>query len=176
MIKMSEKYKTFHTSKYLSKKEVEDLIKQGVDEVTMPKSVYEYMEEKNKGALNRLLIFGVDVSITDQVGRPKKVEADIKKKIIEEIINGKSIRKVAEEYDLKKSTLWDNIKDDMAKIKQEKFRKMIYDYKELLIEKGKYTDYIETLFLELDMNISNDNLKEAEKILLKIIEYSKKKD
>ena len=74
------------------------------------------------------------------------------------------------------TTLWDNIKDDMAKIKQEKFRKRIYDYKELLIEKGKYTDYIETLFLELDMNISNDNLKEAEKILLKIIEYSKKKD
>ncbi|WP_459202004.1 hypothetical protein [Methanococcus sp. CF] len=173
---MSEKYKTYHTSKYLSKTEVEDLIKQGIDEVTMPKSVYEYMEKKNKGALNRLLIFGVDVSITDQVGRPKKVEGDIKKKIIEEIIDGKSIRKIAEEYDLKKSTIWDNIKDDMAKIKQEKFRKMIYDYKELLIEKGKYTDYIETLFLELDMNISNDNLKEAEKILLKIIEYSKKKD
>ncbi|MBA2868959.1 hypothetical protein [Methanococcus maripaludis] len=173
---MSEKYKTYHTSKYLSKEDVENLIKEGVDEVTMPKSIYEYMEKKNKGALNRLLIFGVDVSITDQVGRPKKVEGDIKKKIIEEIINGKSIRKVAEEYDLKKSTIWDNIKEDMAKIKQEKFRKMIYDYKELLIEKERYTDYIETLFCELDMHISNDNLKEAEKILLKIIEYSKRKD
>jgi hypothetical protein len=114
---MEKNYKTIHTVKYLSKKEVDLIIKQGYDEITMPKSVYEYMGRKNKGALNRLLIFGVDISITDAVGRPKKVEKDLKNKIIEEIVNGKSIRKIAEEHDLKKSTIWDNVKDEMEKNK-----------------------------------------------------------
>jgi len=172
---MAKEYKTIHTSKYLSKKEVDDLIKQGVDEITMPKSVYEYMESKNKGALNRLLIFGVDITVTDQIGRPKKVEGNLKSKIIEEIVNGKSIRKIAEEYDLKKSTIWDNVKEDMEKIKEERFRKMIYEYKELLIDREKYNEYVETLFLELEMYLSNNDIKKAEKMLLKIIEYSKKK-
>lgn len=164
-------YKTYYTPKYLSKKEVEKLIKEGVNEIVMPKSIYELMERKNKNALNRLLLFGVDVKISSKVGRPKKIDERVKNHTVELIKEGWNIREVAKKLGLKKSTIWDNIKDDLEHIKKERLKNLIYEYKELLIKKDKYNEYVQTLFSELEIYVNNDQLENAEKALKEIINY-----
>ncbi|MBP2201593.1 hypothetical protein J3E07_001005 [Methanococcus voltae] len=173
---LNSKYKVYKTSKYLTKKKVEEIIQKDYDEIIMPQSIYNLMDEKNKSSMEKLRLCGVIIKTTDNVGRPKKITKYDKDRIKELLVDGKSVRKTAEIMNMKKTTVWENIKDSMDEIKIEKFRKLIYEYKELLILQDRYGSYIESLFLELDVYINNKDMENALEILNKIIIYAKSED
>ncbi|MCS3922382.1 hypothetical protein M2325_001067 [Methanococcus voltae PS] len=173
---LNSKYKVYKTSKYLTKKKVEEIIQKDYDEIIMPQSIYNLMDEKNKSSMEKLRLCGVIIKTTDNVGRPKKITKYDKYRIKELLVDGKSVRKTAEIMNMKKTTVWENIKDSMDEIKIEKFRKLIYEYKELLILQDRYGSYIESLFLELDVYINNKDMENALEILNKIIIYAKSED
>ncbi|MBP2143630.1 hypothetical protein J2127_000785 [Methanococcus voltae] len=174
--KLNSKYRVYKTSKYLTKKKVEEIIEKDYDEIIMPQSIYNLMNEKNKSSMEKLRLCGVIIKTTDNVGRPKKITKYDKDKIKELLVDGKSVRKTAEIMNMKKTTVWENIKDSRDEIKIEKFRKMIYEYKELLIVQDRYGSYVESLFLELDVYINNKDMENALEILNKIIIYAKSED
>ncbi|MCS3901043.1 hypothetical protein [Methanococcus voltae] len=173
---LKSKYKVYKTSKYLTKKDINNIIEKDYDEIIMPQSIYKLLNEKNKSSMEKLRLCGIIVKTTDNVGRPKKITKYDKDKIKELLVDGKSVRKTAEIMDMKKTTVWENIKDCMNEIKIEKFRKMIYEYKELLIMQERYGSYVESLFLELDIYINNEDMENALEILNKIIIYVKSED
>ncbi|MBP2172500.1 hypothetical protein [Methanococcus voltae] len=173
---LNSKYKVYKTSKYLTKKKVEEIIQKDYDEIIMPQSIYNLMDEKNKSSMEKLRLCGVIIKTTDNVGRPKKITKYDKDRIKELLVDGKSVRKTAEIMNMKKTTVWENIKDSMDEIKIEKFRKLIYEYKELLIIQDRYGSYVESLFLELDVYINNKDMENALEILNKIIIYAKSED
>ncbi|ADC69806.1 conserved hypothetical protein [Methanocaldococcus sp. FS406-22] len=166
----------YYSPKYINNKIIDEIIKNPkIKKVVIPKSHYELMLKKNPNGIKRLLICGIDIEIRDRRGRPKKVNDDLKKKILELYKNGKTILEISEILRIPKSTIWDNVGEELAKIKDETLYERLWNdiwkFKELAIEEGWYDNYAKALFAELEAYIKSNNIEKANEALRKIIEY-----
>ncbi|EHP83666.1 helix-turn-helix domain-containing protein [Methanotorris formicicus] len=153
-------------------KELEKKAKNNIIIVKLPKSIYNSSKMKYKlEYMRRKLIF---VEVDEQKrGRPKKIDESIKNYVVQLLTNGKNLSEIARELNIPRTTIFDNIKDFLPKIKREKFMKLLYEYKEFLIEKELYAPHVQILFSELEMHIKKEDFENAKKILDEIIKISK---
>jgi len=166
----------FYSPKYINNKIINEIIKNPkIKKIIIPKSHYELMLKRNSNGIKRLVINGIDVEVRDKKGRPKKVNNDLKYKIINLYKEGHTILEISKILNIPKSTIWDNVGEELIKIKDdtkmEQFIQLVWEYKERLIENDLYDTYIETLFAELEMYVRNNELEKAKEILNNIIEY-----
>ncbi|AAB98774.1 TPA: helix-turn-helix domain-containing protein [Methanocaldococcus jannaschii] len=137
----------------------------------LPKSVYEHPKMAYK--LEYLKKKGIFIEVENaKRGRKRKVDDETVKKIHELIIEGYSVREIGNILGIGKSTVWDYAKDCIKELKLERFKKLVWEYREYLINKGKYSPSLQVLFLELEATVDYD-LEKAKKILEDIIKHVK---
>ncbi|HIP90327.1 MAG TPA: helix-turn-helix domain-containing protein [Candidatus Nanopusillus sp.] len=144
--------------------------------VRMPRSVHNHPKMKYKIQVlkedNRIFI---EVS-EKQRGRMRKIDDNKKRELLDFIKEGYSLREIAEITGIPKSTIYDHVEEKMEEIKKkakkEELRKLIYEFKELFIEKGlyKYTS-IQILFTEMEIALKVEDYDKIMEIFLELREY-----
>ena len=135
----------------------------------LPKSVYEHPKMQYKlEILKREINIFIEVENSKR-GRKRKVDEKIEMNIINLIRSGYSIREVGKKLGLSKSTVWLYAKDAIKELKKEQLKKLIWEYKEYLIQNGKFSPSVKLLFLELESAINSNDLNRAKAILNEII-------
>ena len=138
----------------------------------LPKSVFEHPKMAYK--LEYLKRKGIFIEVENaKRGKKRKVDDETLKRIHELIIEGYSVREIGNILGIGKSTVWDYAKDCIKELKIERFKKLVWEYKEYLINKGKYSPTLQVLFAELEATVDYD-LEKAKKILEEIIKHAKK--
>ena len=138
----------------------------------LPKSVFEHPKMAYK--LEYLKRKGIFIEVENaKRGKKRKVDDETLKRIHELIIEGYSVREIGNILGIGKSTVWDYAKDCIKELKTERFKKLVWEYKEYLITKGKYSPTLQVLFAELEATVDYD-LEKAKKILEEIIKHAKK--
>jgi len=159
-------------SKIPNWKEIEEIInlqKKDFVLLKLPKSVFEHPKMVYK--LEYLKKNGVFVEIENaKRGRKRKVSDETVKKIHELIMNGYSVREIGKILGIGKSTVWDYAKECIEELKKEYLKKLIWEYKEYLIQNGKYTPSVQLLFIELEQSINTD-LEKANNIFKEITKH-----
>ena len=154
--------------------EVEDIIKLRQKDLVLfklPKSVFEHPKMRYK--LEYLKKKGIFVEVENaKRGRKRKVNDETLKTILELLKEGYSVREVGRILGIPKSTIWDYTKEYIKELKVERLKKLIWEYKEYLINKGKYSPTLQVLFAELEATVDYD-LEKAKKILEEIIKHAK---
>jgi len=116
---------------------------------------------------------------TEKRGRNKKIDDELKEKILELYKEGYTINQIAKMMKLPKSTLFTNVKQEINEIKtnskKEELQTLTYQYKEYLIKNDLYNSYIETQFMELKVYVDNDEIETAYNKLKEILQYIKEK-
>ncbi len=164
-------------NKVISWKDVEKIIemaKKDIVVIRIPPGTYRNKKMKYKiEALKEIPTIFIAINRKE---RGRKPELDVDKII--EMLKEKSLTEVAELLEIPETTLYyhfdkhrEEIEKERLERKMDEFERLMWAYKEMLVEKGLYDAYVESLFAELEMCIRNKNLEKAKKIIVEIISY-----
>jgi len=165
---------------FLKWSEIEEIIKKGKNNmvvVKLPNSIYhsKKMKYKIEHMKKHHIIVEMD---NDKRGRHKKIDDNLKERILELYREGYSINNISNILKLPKSTIFINVRDEIGIIsmerKKEELTSLMYQYKEHLIIENIYDNYFDTLFSELKMYIDENNLDMAHIKIKEISNYAKK--
>jgi hypothetical protein len=150
---------------------IKELSKKDFVIIRIPNSVYENEKMKYKiKILEEEPTIYMDIK-TYKRGRKIKVNNNINQQIIKLIEKGYTIREVGEELGISKSTVWNYAKDLIKDIEVNKFKTLLWEYKQQLIENELYDSYVESLFLELEHAVEVGNLNRAYELLSELRYY-----
>jgi len=150
---------------------IKELSKKDFVIIRIPNSVYENEKMKYKiKILEEEPTIYMDIK-TYKRGRKIKVNNNINQQIIKLIEKGYTIREVGEELGISKSTVWNYAKDLIKDIEVNKFKTLLWEYKQQLIENELYDSYVESLFLELEHAVEVGDLNRAYELLSELRYY-----
>ncbi len=139
--------------------------------IRIPNSVYENEKMKYKiKILEEEPTIYMDIR-TCRRGRKIKVNDNIKQQIIKLIEKGYKIREIGEELGISKSTVWNYAKGLIKEIEVNKFKTLLWEYKQQLIENDLYDSYVKILFSELEHAVDEHDLNRAHIILSELRYY-----
>jgi hypothetical protein len=150
---------------------IKELSKKDFVIIRIPNSVYENEKMKYKiKILEEEPTIYMDIK-TYKRGRKIKVNNNINQQIIKLVEKGYTIREVGEELGISKSTVWNYAKDLIKDIEVNKFKTLLWEYKQQLIENELYDSYVESLFLELEHAVEVGDLNRAYELLSELRYY-----
>jgi hypothetical protein len=154
-------------SKILSWDEVQDILNMAKKEmvvVKLPRSILNHSKMKYKLELLKNPFIFIEED-TCRRGRKRKINETQKRELLNLIKEGHSIRETAKIAGISKSTVYEYVKYDMVSMKKEQFKKLVWEYKQQLIENDLYDSYVESLFLELEHAVEVGDLNRAYELL-----------
>jgi len=165
---------------FLKWSEIEEIIRKGKNNmivVKLPNSIY--LSKKMRYKIEYMKRHHIIVEVeNDKRGRHKKIDDNIKERILELYREGYSINNISNILKLPKSTIFINVRDEISIIsmerKKEELSSLMYQYKEHLIIENIYNNYLDTLFSELKMLIDENDLETAYNTIKEISNYIKK--
>jgi len=138
----------------------------------MPESVYRHYKMKYKIQMlkENMRVF-IEVK-SRRRGRKRKIDDTQRVELLNYLKEGYSIRGIAEITDIPKSTIYDYIKDEMEKVKKEQLKELIYEFRELFIEKDLYKfESVKILFKEIENALEVGDYEHVMKLFSELKEY-----
>lgn len=139
--------------------------------IRMPESIFNHpkMAYKIQTLKENTGIF-IEVK-SKQKGRKKKINETQKRKLLNLIKEGYSIRDTAKIVRIPKSTVYEYVKEDITNMKKEQLKELIYEFKEMFIKNDLYSDSVKMLFSELEHAVEVGNLNRAYELLSELRHY-----
>ena len=171
-------------NKIVSWKEIEKIKEMAKDDIVIvriPKSVYNNKKMKYKiEVLKEIPTVVINIEEKPR-GRKIKIPESILNKAID-LLKERGLTEVAELLAIPETTLYyhfekhkEKINKEREEFKMQKLKQLLWEYKEMIINKGFYNAEMELKFLELELKINNKEFDDAKKILNEIKYRIKKK-